>query len=122
MVTEIKIGSYVIERSNRGGIRSEAYRISSEKRLVGEIPDEPGEYNIDGGVVSMGLSVDEKGHRFVDLDLGNVDFGRFLKGGKKRSVCISNSGEGHIFLPKGRVLIVTTQATPEQFKQRGNAR
>lgn len=118
MVTEIKVGSYRIERSNIGGVRSEAYKISSDHSVLGSVPDEPGEYDVEGGKVSLGFRSDKNGHRFVDLGLrDNHKLGRFLKGGNGcRSVNVSNKGEGHIFLPKGKVLFISTQAAVEQFK------
>ncbi len=116
MTTKIELGSYTTIRLKNNGVRSEEYRISSERTLMGKIPDEPGEYDIVGGKISMGFSSDNNGHKFVDLGLeANNNLGRFLKGGKERSVCISNKGEGHIFLPKGRVLFVATQAAAETF-------
>ncbi len=118
MVTRIELGSYRIDRSIKNGHMSEVYVVSPETRLVGEIPDMPGTYDIDGGIVKMGLRIDENGHRLVDLDLKNSELGRFLKGEKERSVCISNTGEGRIFLPKRKVLFVRTDAAPENFALR----
>lgn len=119
MVTKIELGSFTIGASPNGG---QKYVINPARELVAELPDVPGRYTTKYGQVGMDFIINPSGKKSVALNIAEIPMMQ-AKGHKtevkkqRRLVEVDRDGKGMTFLPKGKVLFVSTGAPEEQFKK-----
>lgn len=106
MVTKFELGKFTQSPDGK-------YLISEERELLGEFPDRPGKYNTPHGPLEMKFE-GEPGKAFVVIDVKDVEI-LYPPGLKRERKIDVTRGNGQVFLPKGRALFVSTDASPDQF-------
>lgn len=116
MVTRIEVANYIIKKTKEGnGLKNEIC-ISPNRRLVAEFPDSRGPHPFQGGKVKLEFKIDENGHRSLVIDSTHSAIMRKELRRPMREVSVSRENMGTVMVNNAKMLIVSTGASDEQFK------